>query len=208
MYRIVVNGAEVPAESPCETWGELLDWLDRRSAHQGQLVTDVRLDGVEWPAFRDPEIAGQPIQQAVVVEVGTSEPRQLLASTLDQAHAAATALGEAAAGIGTALRGFSVSGANRDLAEFATTLGTLVTIATAVSAAMGVNLNEVGVDGRTGRHLVDDLAGYAQAVIAAQDQQDWITVADVVEYDIAPALAQWPALFQALRALVDTNPPA
>ena len=202
MYRIVVNGSEVAAESPRETWGELLDWLDARCSRDGLLVTEVRLDGVDWPAFREPGAAGQALTDAAVIDVDADRPHDLLASTLDQAVVAARGLGEAAGQIGTTLRGTAIARANRDLAEFAATLRTLVSIATTVASALGIALDDVAVEGRTGNRLVGDLVTHADAVIVAQEQEDWITVADIVEYDIAPALEQWPLLFEALRGLV------
>ncbi len=207
MYRIVLNGAAVSSQAPCKTWGQLLEWLDARCGEQGLLVTEVRLDGVEWPAFRDPASASQSLEDAAIVDIDAVPPGELLASTLDQAIDAALGLEEAAERIGTALRGIEIHQANCELAEFAETLRTLATIANTVAGALGITLEQVSVDGRAGARLVEELAGYAETVIAAQAQQDWITVADSIEYDVAPALAQWPTLFVALRDLV-VRPPA
>lgn len=198
MYRIVVNDADVAAETPSKSWGELLDWLDARCAEQGRVVTGARLDGVEWPAFRGADDAARPLDDVAVVEVEAVTPRDLLASTLEQGMEAARSLGAAAERIGSAFRGVDVSAANRDLAEFAQTLGTLVTITQTLAGAMSVGLDEVTSDGVTGDRFVEELTAHAEAVIAAQQQRDWITVADIVEYDIAPALGRWPGLFAAL----------
>ena len=41
-----------------ETWGDLLERLDRTLVADGRVVTAVRFDGVDQPSFRDAELAG------------------------------------------------------------------------------------------------------------------------------------------------------
>lgn len=56
---------------------------------------------------------------------------------------------------------------------------------------------------QNGRSLDDQmaaLAGHLQALIAAQDQEDWVTVADVLELDLGPALTGWGPLLRGLAA--------
>lgn len=200
MYRIVVNGEEQPGENACQTWGELLERLDGACAAEGRLVTAIRLDGVELPAFRGPEAGGQSLSRVAVVEAEAVRPRDLVVSTLDEAAAGVASLRQAAAHIGASFRGYDVSDANHELVGFAEMLGTLVSVTSTVSQIVAVSLDDLpGESAGSASSLIDGLVGYLDALIDAQQCGDWITVADIVEYDIGPALERWPLLLERLR---------
>lgn len=200
MNTITLNDETLQAEEGWKTWGELLEVLDRRCADAGQVVTAARFDGVDQPTFRGDGARGHLLKSLSVIEVESTPPGALLLSTLDQAKQAVVALGASAERLGGAFRGFDVSSANEELVEFAQSLGTVVTLASVLSQAIGVDLATVRCDGASGVDMIGELTTHADALIGAQDIGDWITVADVVEYDVAPALGRWPALFDALRA--------
>lgn len=198
MPRILVNGVEQPADSGRQQWGEVLEALDRQAGHAGLVLTAVRFDGVDQPSFRDPALASKPLQAVGSIEAESARPAVLLRNTVDEAISAARTLAAGAERVGGAFRGFDVSTATQELVEMARGLGTLVAIGQALGQALGVSLESVSYDGRTGRQMIEDLTSQADSLINAQRDGDWITVADVIEYDIAPSLQQWPGLFEVL----------
>ena len=48
---------------------------------------------------------------------------------------------------------------------------------------------------------VATLASWLEALVNAQAGQDWLTVADVLEYDLEPALRAWCAQMETVRQL-------
>lgn len=200
MLRILLNGAEKPTDPACRNWRELLEQLDSAAEAQGQVVTAVRFDGVEQPSFRDAVFLSRPMSGLTLVEAESASPRDLLMTSIDEAVVAARTLAAGAERIGAAFRGFDVVSANQDLLEMAQGLGTLVAIVQALSQAIGVGLDKVRCGGQVGTDMIDELSAHADLLIKSQESGDWITVADVIEYDIAPALNRWPGLFESLRA--------
>jgi hypothetical protein len=199
MQRIVVNGVQDPTAIVPKHWGELLDHLDRVAGAGGTVLTAVRFDGVEQPSFRDPEAASRRLDGVSLVEAEAVSPATLLDDSVREATAAATALAAGAERVGEAFRGFDVSRANQDLQELAQGIGTLVAIAQALSQAVGVSLDTVGCAGQTAGQMVNTLTRQTDELIGARESGDWITVADIIEYDLAPLLHQWPGVFEALR---------
>jgi|WetSurMetagenome_2_1015567.scaffolds.fasta_scaffold67991_3 hypothetical protein len=202
MYRVLVNDQPDPGENAWKTWGDLLRGLEERCAAQGRVVTAVRFDGVEQPAFREGTLASYGLGALATIEVEAVQPEELIASTVDHTLDAIDTLSRTAERLGGQFRGFDVSSANEELGQLAQSLGNMVTIAGTVSQAIGVNLGTLTCNGEPASAMVDQLLNHADALISAQGIGDWITVADIVEYDIAPSLRHWPALFQALRAAV------
>jgi hypothetical protein len=199
MQRILVNGVEESALSTFNHWGELLEHLDRRAAGDGTVLTAVRFDGVDQPSFRDPASASRPLTSLVVIEAEAMSPADLFDDSVRDAIGAAGALAAAAERVGEAFRGFDVARANKDLQDLAQGIGTLVSVAQALSQASGVALEKVGHDGRTACDMVETLGCQTDELIKAQESGDWITVADIIEYDLAPQLQGWPHVFESLR---------
>jgi hypothetical protein len=199
MQRILMNGVEEPASSAFNHWGELLGHLDRCAAGDGKVLTAVRFDGVDQPSFRDPESAALPLDRLSVVEAESMSPAALLDDSVGEAASAARALAAGAERVGVAFRGFDISRANVDLQELAQGVGTLVAIAQALSQAGGVSLDAVGCEGRTASAMLETLSGHAGELIEAREAEDWITVADIIEHDLAPILHQWPGVLETLR---------
>jgi hypothetical protein len=202
MPRILLNGREQRAETACHCWGDLLARLDRRCAANGQVLTAVRFDGVEQPSFRDTLPPGHPLGGIRVIDGDAISPHRLLEASLDEAAAAAGALATSAEKVGAAFRGFDVATAGQDLSQLAKGLSTLVMLAQTAGQAAGVDLQSLTCVCGTGTRMIEELSAHAEAVIRAQRAGDWIAVADVIEYDIAPALRSWPALFDALRQAI------
>jgi len=199
MQRILVNGADAATSEGCECWGNLLERLDRSAAAEGKVLTAIRFDGVDQPSFRDPGAAGAPIETLAVIEAETASPADLLDDSVNDAINATDALAVGAERIADAFRGFDVSHANQDLQELAQGLGTLVAIAQALGQAVGVSLDRVTTDGTAASDMLALLCAQADELIAAREGGDWITVADIIEYDLAPQLRRWPRVFEALR---------
>jgi hypothetical protein len=199
MQRILVNGVEESTIGACNHWGELLDRLDRSAAGQGQVLTAVRFDGVDQPSFRDQDVASRPLNSLLVVEADSMTPADLLCQSVNEAVAAARALAAGAERVGEAFRGLDVARANEDLQELAQGIGTLVSIAQALSQAVGIPLDSFSRNGRAAGEMIAALSSQTHELIQARESGDWITVADIIEYDLAPLLQEWPGVLEALR---------
>ena len=125
MAIVLVNGDVTGVVHPVKTWGELLDILDAERAVSEDVVTGVRLDGVDTPAFRAPEALSLELDAEAEVYVETTRPADLILNTLDEAEAVSATIIEAAQCLGGSFRSQDVAGANRALPAFAESLGSL-----------------------------------------------------------------------------------
>ena len=55
---------------------------------------------------------------------------------------------------------------------------------------------------------IGTLAGVLDTLISAQASEDWVTVADILEYDLEPAIRRWAALLEELTTPANTTPHA
>ena len=201
MARVLVNNEATSVENGLKTLGELLDWADRSSAGRGQLVTAVRLDGVDEPSFRDEILAGTPLDAVATVEFDAVEPAALVAESVAEAREGLAGLrptrswslaGSAAPGSPTPTRVWRNS--RRAWARWSPS-------STRLGGALGISLEKLQANDRPVVALIDDLAQPLVAIGQAQAQEDWVTVADILEFDLEPALAGCEPLFDALSTL-------
>jgi hypothetical protein len=200
MPRLLLDGATL--DLTAETWGQALDAIDRHLA-EGHIVTDVRFDGLDEAAFREPGVIQQPLAEFAVVEVTTGTPDSLMQRCLSEAADSIEPLCRAAAAIGDDFRGFDITVANAGLAELADGMSTLIAIAGAASLAAqstGDAPRVVAPPEHPIGPLAGELTGFIDALLEAQQAQDWITVADILQYDVEPALRRWAPVFQAVSA--------
>jgi hypothetical protein len=198
MANLIVNGAP-HAAAAAGPWGELLETIDREAAVSGQIVAAVRFDGVDEPGFREPAILVRPLESDLIVEVDIEPPTMLLARVLDEGSSSLPALESSARELAQRFRGIDVSEASRGLVQLAESLLNLVALLAASAAAAGAPLETLTLNGeRVGPTLVAlDLA--LGPLLEAQVAGDWITVADILEYEIAPSIPPLSSVFEALR---------
>jgi hypothetical protein len=198
MPKVLVNGAEFVSSPAPHTWSQLLGAVDASLAGQGLIVTEVRFDGLEEPAFRDPVVSERAVDDLATIEVAAGTPASLMERTLQDAALATDSLGLAADAIGQEFRGTDVGTANQSLAQLAESLRAVVGIVGAVGLAFKVDLDRVRCGDRSVSTMVGELTKYMEELVTAQRSEDWITVADVLQYDMAPALKRWRPLLEAL----------
>lgn len=206
MMKLVMDGAPRGADGVWTCWSDVIEAIDRELAPYGRIVTSVRIDGAEHAAFRSPVLLGRVLETIGVVEVSTGTKADLVGGCLTDAADAIEALRAAAANVGAAFRRHDLQPANVGLQQLAGGISTLIALLQAVAVALDVDLNARRANDKAPAELVAELGGYIEALIAAQSNQDWLTVADVVEYDVEPALKRWHALFASFAPAAAPEP--
>lgn len=201
MPNILLDEEPLDPAKAGRTWGELLGWLDAALESRGLIVTDVRFDGVDEPAFRDPNALDVHLGDFATVEVTSGTAASLMDRCLAEAAASIDPLCGAVAAVGEQFRGFDVAQANASLVEIAESLSTLVGIVGAAGLALKVDLRHVMSEDRPVSAMVQEMSGFLEVMVEAQQSQDWISVADVLQYDIEPALRRWAPAFEAFSSL-------
>jgi hypothetical protein len=198
MPRVLVNNEPQDLDAGLKTWGELLAWVDHRVAAGGQLVTGARLDGVDEPSFRDPSHAVRSLNDWAVVEVDVATPASLVTESLQEALDGLASLRQYTVMVAQRFRGTDLGLANRGLGELSQGLQTLIGLIEALGSAIGVGIEQFEWEGRPALGLLQSLAEPLTPLAEAQLASDWVTVADILEFDLEPALAQCEPFFRAL----------
>ena len=199
MATVLLNGSAFIPPTPVPSWGPLLDAVDSHVAPTGEIVAAVRFDGVDEPGFRDAAVLGLVLGHELIVEIETLHPRVLLGRVLDEASASLPVLAASCGELAAVLRGAQVEAAVRGLGQLAQSLSNLVQLVAVSAAARGLALENLQTADGPALPVLRALDAQLTPLLEAQRAGDWITVADVLEYDIAPVMPTFDAILDALR---------
>jgi hypothetical protein len=173
------------------TWGDLLAVLDDRVSAQRLLVTAIRLDGVDEPAFRHPAVASRPLAAVRRIDVETSSPETLFRLCCGDAEADVADIAGRALELASQYRQQDVAAGHRGLVSLADDLWGFLALLQAMMTSPGFEPQWLMVDGATAQEQIATLGDHLEAVVVGQAASDWLTVSDILEYDIEPALRRW-----------------
>ncbi|MEZ5284180.1 MAG: hypothetical protein R2712_05095 [Vicinamibacterales bacterium] len=199
MNEYLVNGQPISSDSGPKTWGDLLQAVDARAAAQGDVVTAVRFKGVDQPTFRGPEVEAADADALGPIEVETTPRARLLTSTLGTAGHSLPELADGARRAADAFRRGDTATAHARLSDLLATVRTLVELTLAVAAAAGTDLEHLPCGTSTAAGILGTTGVVLDGLSHHQRAEDWVALADELEYDLAPALLQWSRVFEALQ---------
>ncbi|MEO7275172.1 MAG: hypothetical protein ABIX28_02645 [Vicinamibacterales bacterium] len=188
---LTLDGRAYHSPESAETLGDLLADADTHLARDGRIVTGLRLDGVDEPAFREPHVvdARRAAFGEIAIESGT--PADLAGRCLAEAAAALDALADAADGLAMRYRLGELAVANRELAQITEGIGTALAITGAASLGLGLDLTSQETTEGTLGALAASTTQVLDRLIRAQIDADWETTADLLEGTLAPVLRRW-----------------
>lgn len=196
MSICAVNGREYEALAGLTTWGQLLDALEQNVGIERAVVTAVRFGGVDQPSFRDPALLTQTLEAGGPIDVDTCRAHTLVDAAVETALNGLAPLAQAAQQTADAFRSHDLADAHSRLADIVVTLQTLTTLTAAISQA-SLTPRTVRSDDDCAT-LIERLGQSLESLVMTATNEDWTSVADVLEYDMADLLPIWQAVLRAL----------
>lgn len=199
MSEVLVNGRPIQPESGPKTWAALRNAVDRQAAACDEVVTAVRFRGVDQPSFRGADVDGLSLADLGPIEIETVPRMRLLRTTLGAASLSLADVAAGARGAAAAFRRGQVDDGTRQLSVLLATIRTLVELTLASAAAAGTTLEALpcGTDSAAG--LMGSAGVVLDSLAQHQRVQDWVALADGLEYDLAPAILQWGVVFEVMQ---------
>ena len=188
MPTLHVDSSLIPGVSGPITVDALLSAVEPVLAQSGRIVTGVRINGVEEPAFREPDVLALALASDATVDVDTTPVATMAVQALDDALQYLPALGEDARSLAAAFRqpdGERHQSALVGLADNLALMAALVHTADLWAGQAGLAVRD---------WLGDDVAAVEQAAAALQsaaERGDWPEVAEALDCRLVGALEGW-----------------
>jgi hypothetical protein len=197
MRECLVNDAPVAVDFRPETWGELLEQLDRSLGLDRRVVTAVRFDGVDEPSFRAAAQTGRALGPVSRVDVSAVEASRLLEDALGAAADSLPALAAGARLTAAAYRA-GAPDAHGQLTALIGAIQSLVALTTAAATAA----RAAGGGTPSGGAVAASCGAAETALVALIDRHtraDWPALADALDGELAPSILDWQHVLGAIR---------
>ena len=190
------NGINVPAE--IATWGDLLDWIETGYLKPGQCITHVYLDGNEAHNYRDRLVCGQELDAVGNVAIHSGDFDRVVHESLGELDLELKNTLESCGEIVRLLENRKEEDAYNRLAQVLDSIRIFFTI---FSEDLG--WDEAPDAEISRKELSAVLERALTQLISAQENRYWVSVCDVLEYEITPILESWQKLVERTRAHIN-----
>jgi hypothetical protein len=191
-----VDGRNYEVPAGLTTWGHVLDALEEGLGRERAVVTAVRFAGVDQSSFRDAVLQAQTIEANAPIDVETCPAHVMVAEGVDAALDGLEPLADAARQAAGVFRARDLAAAYSRLGDVLVTIQTLATLTAAVSRA-GHTPRTKASDGDSAKLLVR-IGQSLESLVAAAENEDWTSAADVLEFEVVDLLPSWHAVLGAL----------
>jgi len=200
MLTVRVDSSLIPGVNAPIPFDALLSAVEPVLGQTGRIVTAVRINGVEEPAFREGDILARVLVDDDDVDVETTAVRTMAVESLDQALHFIPTLSSGARAVAGELRGAQADAARPALGTLADNLALLM----ALVHTADLWARQAGLAATD--WLGEDVAAVervASTLVEASEAGDWVSAADALEYDLPEALDAWQTRLSAGRVEVE-----
>jgi hypothetical protein len=193
--ELIVNDTRMNPPSEAVTWGDLLDWVETQYLKSGQCITRVAFEGSEEIHYRKPAVCGQDIQGIGSIHIESGEFDAVVRESFSELQ------GELQAALAST-RDIIQSFENRDEEVAYVQLAQLLD---SVRIFYMLFSEDLGWADSSEQERIQQTAVLENAIkqlITAQENRFWVSVCDVLEYELTPVLEAWLSTVEKTRARV------
>jgi hypothetical protein len=195
MSRLVLNETSMPLGPALRTWQDLLSHLESQRLSRDEVITSVQFDGDDISNFRDDNALATNLEAIEEVRVRAMARDELMRETIVEAEAYLRNLEAAAVNVAEMFRCQQLNQANNGLQDL------LSGIKLYVALLRGMDLSVSGLAGTCEPidKVLEPMAATLQEQINAQGRQDWMLVADILEYELAAQLTAFDEVLNGFK---------
>lgn len=198
MTQCLVNDTPTTCDFSPETWGQLLDAVERTLAAGRQVVTAVRFDGVDQPTYRSPELAATAVTLMARIDIDAEDAAALLTAAVTAASDSLPGLVAGVRVTATALR-TGAADAQVSLVTLVGAVQSLVALTAAAATAANIAIGTAAGAAPPVVAACGDLETALHGLVAYQAGEQWPALADALDTHLAPAIARWHDVLEPIR---------
>jgi hypothetical protein len=202
MTQLAFNGNSLPVDPALNTWQELLTDLESRQLSDSEVISSVHFDGDEILNFRREDALSVELNRIQEVRVEAIGQSEMLRGAIQEAGAYLPTLRTSMLNVAELFRGERLDQANAQLQEVFNGIRMFVAL------LRGMELSVSGVAAAKESKVeqaLQQMGAVLEEQIKAQTQKDWMLVADILEYDLAPALQTFEEILKGFKSQLGLN---
>ncbi len=196
MLQLEVNGINLPLHPGLSTWQDLLWELESKHLGQGKVISSVRFDGAEVLQFREAEHLTRPLHLLEAIKIEASPLEEMVKSAVKESEGYLITLQTSLAEVAEAFRRQLSDEANSKLSQVFEGIKMMAALLQGVELSLSGNYQQ----GPTSvAQVLADMGPTLESLIESQGQQDWVLVADILEFELLASLSGFEQLLSAFR---------
>ena len=196
--KLLVNGKEETVSHMGETLGDLLLHIEKEGVPQGNVVRAIKIDGQE-SSPDSPEAKKTSLSEIATLEVEISTLSDIIDKNIENADAYLIRL---IPGIEKSVELFRMGNeqeANKFFINIIDGIDWLSQVLDMILTAKAISPDTV-FDGKSIQDRQASLMDLTQQMVDANKNQDWVLLADLLEYEILPYYQEWSNLLPHFRS--------
>ena len=196
--KLLINGKEGTVSCMGETLGDLVLHIEKEGVAQGNVVRSIQIDGKESPPD-SPVARKTPLSEIETLEIEISTLSDIVNKNIENADAYLIRL---IPGIEKSVELFRMGNeqeANKFFINIIDGIDWLSQVLDMILAAKAISPDTV-FDGKSIQDRRTSLVDFTQQMVDANKNQDWVLLADLLEYEILPYYQEWSNLLPRFRS--------
>jgi len=185
---VKIDEIQINPPSDLTTWGDLLDWVETKQLKPGKCITRVMFQGEEEIQYRLPALCNREIHDVGDVQIEVGEFDTVVRETMSELQTEIDGALENTRDLIKLLEDRSEERAHTQLAHLLDSIRIFFSI-------FSEDLGWVSAPDNT-----TNLESAIRQLIAAQKNRFWVSICDVLEYEIVPILESWRETVERTRA--------
>lgn len=178
---------------------EMLQTLMDSSLTQDRTLTEVRINGQPFEEAKLGAATGLSRESILRLEVETLDARQVALHFLGNAGQYLNTLAAAVERVAELFRVSDESEASEHYLACLDSLQLFMQVLQTTRDALELDFTAIQVEDVSLEERLERLAGLVQELLSAQEQEDWVLLADVLQYDLCQQLHDWRRLMPLIR---------
>jgi hypothetical protein len=191
---VIINENQINIPVEISTWGDLLDWVETEHLKAGQCITHVYLGGNETLNYRDVLVCGQEIREVGPVAIQSGDFDRVVRESMAELDEELTSSLDSTREIIRLLENRKEEEAHHKLAQLLDSIRIYFTI-----FAEDLGWTEAPDAEISRKETSAVLERALTQLITAQENRYWVSICDVLEYEIVPILESWKRLVERTR---------
>ncbi|MBI2566367.1 MAG: hypothetical protein HYV63_04965 [Candidatus Schekmanbacteria bacterium] len=203
MLKVKRNGKDMILPSGAKTVGDVLRHIESGTA--GTTVTQLFLDGNVVDLGDRIVVESLGVDDVELLDVRTQDVASMVTRNLGHAREYLKRFPSGLAQLARHLRLSNMAAAAAELTDVVEALQWFLDLFSGLEVLAGGNLAAVSVGGQPLSEFVGELRDFLTESLRAQEAQDWVLLADLLEYEVLPLFERFGAGIDELERWVDTR---
>ncbi|PYS05124.1 MAG: hypothetical protein DMG16_00630 [Acidobacteria bacterium] len=194
---VKINDSQITVPVEMSTWGDLLDWIETDYLKAGQCITHVYLGGNESLNYRDSLVCGKEIEEVTPVAIKSGDFDSVVRESMEELDQEIKASLASVSQIVHLLENRKEEDAYRRLGHLLDSIRIFFTI---FSEDLGwIEAPDAEISRKESSAALERAL---TQLVKAQENHYWVSICDVLEYEIVPILESWQKLVEETRECI------